>query len=94
MPESETKEIINRLLSGTIDMVTFTSSSTVTNFLKMLKGHDVKNLLKNVALASIGPITSDTIIKNGLYAKVEAGEFTIDGLITALKGYFAEKEVI
>lgn len=94
MPESGTEEIINRLLSGTLDMVTFTSSSTVTNFLKMLKGHDVKDLLKDVALASIGPITSGTIIKNGLNVKVEAEEFTIDGLITALKGYFAEKKVV
>lgn len=74
------KDYVQDLLrEGKIDLVTFTSSSTVENFLKLIDGD--KSLLEGVKIASIGPITSDTLRKNGLNADVEAEEFTIPGLV-------------
>ncbi|MBI4906631.1 MAG: uroporphyrinogen-III C-methyltransferase [Acidobacteria bacterium] len=60
--------------------VTFTSSSTVKNFLA-LAGAEV---LGGVRIASIGPVTSETVRMHGLRVDVEAGEHTLDGLIGAL----------
>jgi uroporphyrinogen-III synthase len=61
--------------------ITFTSSSTVRNFIALL---GKKPLLDGIHLASIGPVTSATIRKLGLPVDVEATEYTIPGLIKAL----------
>ncbi len=80
--------LMDMLKAGEIDAVTFTSSSTVTNFLALLEGQDIASLLEGVTLASIGPITSDTIRAKGLAPDIEADSFTIDGLIDALLGHY------
>jgi uroporphyrinogen III methyltransferase/synthase len=67
----------------TIDYVTFTSSSTVENFIKLL-GKDYRRKLKDIKCASIGPVTSSTLEKHGLKADVEAKVYTIDGLVDAM----------
>ncbi|GAW29975.1 uroporphyrinogen-III C-methyltransferase [Carboxydocella sp. ULO1] len=78
------KALLRRLLQEkTISWVTFTSSSTVKNFIKLL-GEDYQELLQAVKLASIGPITSQTARELGLTLTVEAREYTIDGLVTAI----------
>jgi uroporphyrinogen-III synthase len=63
-------------------VVTFTSSSTVRNFIALL-GPD-KACIKNMCLASIGPVTSSTLRELGLQVDVEAKEFTIPGLAAAI----------
>ncbi|KLU66860.1 uroporphyrinogen-III C-methyltransferase [Desulfosporosinus acididurans] len=70
------------LQSKEIDRVTFTSSSTVKNFIKLLDGKT--ELLQNVLLYSIGPITSATAREMGLTIHREASEYTIQGLVEAL----------
>jgi uroporphyrinogen III methyltransferase / synthase len=67
-----------------IHCVTFTSSSTVKNFVDLLGADDIPRLLKGVKLASIGPITSAAARDLGLTIDMEAGEYTIDGLVAAL----------
>ena len=70
-------------------MVTFTSSSTVTNFLKVLGGN--KELLGGIACAAIGPVTAATCNKNGITPAVTAGTFTIAGLTDAIKSYYTKE---
>jgi uroporphyrinogen-III synthase len=71
-------------------VVPFTSSSTVRNFVELLGGrrrppHTTQNnLLDGVRLASIGPITSATLREFGLPVHVEAEEYTIAGLTRAI----------
>ena len=74
------------MTDGSASVVTFTSSSTVTNLLNVLGEH--KDLLHKAALAAIGPITADTMRKHGLTPAVEAKQYTIDGLIAAIRKYF------
>ncbi len=81
-----------RLEAGEIDAVTFTSSSTVRNFCDLI-GDAVgkerfRDLMSGVACLSIGPVTSRTIVGEGLSVSVEAEEFTIPGLVTATQAYF------
>jgi uroporphyrinogen III methyltransferase/synthase len=63
--------------------ITFTSSSTVNNFVK-LAGREAVSEMK---IASIGPITSATAREHGLNVDVEASPHTIEGLVTALVNF-------
>jgi len=63
------------------DVITFTSSSTVRNFVTLL---GKKSLPEGLRLASIGPVTSSTLRELGLPVDIEATEYTIPGLIKAL----------
>src|SRR5579864_6417052 len=67
-------------------LVTFTSSSTVKNFVTLLgNGRRVpSNRMQGMRTASIGPITSSTLRELGLPVDIEASEFTIPGLIAAI----------
>lgn len=71
----------------TADLVTFTSSSTVKNFVEMF---GIETLSK-IPSASIGPITSDTIRSFNVEPVVTAEEFTISGLVNAIEKYFRGK---
>ncbi|WP_022853829.1 uroporphyrinogen-III C-methyltransferase [Thermodesulfatator atlanticus] len=87
LPEEEAKRLKEELKKG-VHLITFTSSSTAKNLLKML-GDDASALLKGVVLASIGPITSETLKKAGFPPQIEAKEYTIPGLVKAIVEYFA-----
>jgi uroporphyrinogen-III synthase len=67
--------------------ITFTSSSTVKNFVRMAG----KTSLGEVLLASIGPVTSATLLECGLPADVEAKEYSMPGLVAAIEGAFTTK---
>ena len=91
--ETDAGPALNDLLEkGEIDAVTFTSSSTVTNFMSLLPEGRAAELMKQVTIASIGPITSDTIRTFGLTPTVEADPYTIDGLVAALLSCYARGE--
>lgn len=75
---------LKRISKDGIDWVTFTSSSTAENFMKLI-GKSYRNVLKRVKLASIGPVTSVTLRKFGLKPAAEAKVYTIDGLVEAIK---------
>jgi uroporphyrinogen-III synthase len=67
-------------------IVTFTSSSTAKNFVELLGNSNVgrQRWLKQIQLASIGPVTSATLRKLQLPVAIEAREFTMGGLIRAI----------
>ena len=80
-------ELVARLEAGTIDMVTFTSSSTVKNFKRLLPPDRADQLMQGILVASIGPITSQTARDLGLAVDVEAESYTIPGLVQAIVGH-------
>lgn len=84
VPEIEDAAIAQRLASGEIDMVTFTSSSTVKNLVKMLANITP---LQQVKIACIGPVTADTARSFALEPDIVAKEYTIDGLVRSIKEY-------
>ncbi|MFP4145419.1 MAG: uroporphyrinogen-III C-methyltransferase [Phycisphaeraceae bacterium] len=76
------EDALEALRDQRVDWVTFTSSSTAENLVTLLK--DEADLLKHVRIASIGPITSETVRKLGYEVAVEADVSNIDGLVDAL----------
>lgn len=87
IPKHESKELVEILKERKIDIITFTSSSTAKNFYEIF-GESNKDLLENITLASIGPITSKTANDLGMKINIEAEEFTIDGLVEGIVKYF------
>ncbi|WP_167577555.1 uroporphyrinogen-III synthase [Ammoniphilus sp. YIM 78166] len=77
-------QMIEMLQSGQIDIITFTSSSTVRNFCELLRGQNRDKLLAKAKIACIGPITAETAEKLGLKVDRVATDYTIDGLVQVL----------
>jgi len=84
VPEPTPEEIV--AISETVDLITFTSSSTVKNFKKLW---DKKTeAFSGSLIAAIGPITANTAKEEGFKVDIEATEYTIHGLVQAILAYY------
>ena len=83
--------LIDALEKGKVDMVTFTSSSTVKNFRSLLPDDRVQTLMEPVTVASIGPITSETAVGIGFRVDVTAGTYTVPGLVEAILDHYGRR---
>ena len=87
---SVSEELANamQLISdGKIDVVTFTSGSTVRSFVSEVKEN--VQLRSKFVSASIGPITSQALREAGLEPGIEAAVYNVDGLVEAIERYFS-----
>ncbi|MFH1984107.1 MAG: uroporphyrinogen-III C-methyltransferase [Pseudomonadota bacterium] len=82
-------ELLTALENAQIDMVTFTSSSTATNFKALLPEGRLAELMAPVTAASIGPITTETAEALGFTVALTADDYTIPGLCEAILKYYA-----
>jgi uroporphyrinogen III methyltransferase / synthase len=82
-PESP-DALADALMAFAPDVLTFTSSSTVRNFCRMLGQERVEVLKKSASFAVIGPITAQTARELGIQPAIEAEEHSIPGLIQAI----------
>ena len=83
-------DLLSQLENNEVDLVTFTSSSTVKNFKNLLPEKKIDVLMKNVIVASIGPITSDTAKNLGFNVHITAESYTIQGLCQAILDYYVK----
>jgi len=77
-----------KIESREVDAVTFSSSSTVTHFLSGVGDKNTSHL-RQICLASIGPITSETLRRRGLEPTLEANPYTMEALVSALVQHFS-----
>jgi len=87
----EAKTLREHLKAKQIHAVTFTSSSTVTNFCRALGEADLPALLDGVTIACIGPITAATAREHHLTPHITCAEYTIPALAAALAAHFADQ---
>jgi uroporphyrinogen III methyltransferase/synthase len=87
-PAAARERLFSAVADGQVDVVLFTSSSTVTQILQAL-GREAASLLSRVTVASIGPVTSRTLMEAGISADVTAEQSTVDGLLDSLERHFA-----
>lgn len=87
-PERLPPETLFALEKRSVDCITFTSSSTVQNLAAMLGEELMLDMLKGVAVASIGPITSKSCRDLGLRVDIEPESSTLDDLVKALEVHF------
>ena len=85
LPSGASGRLAEALESG-VDVITFTSSSTVTNLMALLDG-DVYRI-EGVGIACIGPVTAETARKAGLSVDILAEDSTAAGLVEAIVGHY------
>jgi len=84
---AELEKLMNE---GKVDVITFTSPSTVHNFMEIMGRNYVTP--KGVRIACIGPVTAAAVKKAGLPTDIIQERYTIPGLVETLTKYFSKKE--
>ena len=87
-PASVPPEAAEALAEGRVDILTFTSSSTVHNFAGLVGQEAFQELAARGTVASIGPITTATLSEYGITPQIEPAAFTIPALAAAIVEYF------
>ncbi|HVA78826.1 MAG TPA: uroporphyrinogen-III C-methyltransferase [Candidatus Binataceae bacterium] len=72
-----------RAMAGEIDLVAFTSSSTVENFCEL-----IGDAARGLAAAVIGPITAATAVEHGFKVVVQPADYTADALLAAIRAHY------
>ena len=86
--EAASQDVYRMLLDREIDAVTFTSASTVRNFVQMLGDEQAVDLLGSTTVAAIGPVTAEAAQQLGIRTAVMPAEYTIPALVDALVTHF------
>jgi len=89
IPTSKVKQLFK---SGEIDLITFTSPSTFTNFVSLMGGKPIKQLLKGSTVAAIGPVTKKEIVHHGVRVTVTATTNTVPHLVEDIIAYYQSKK--
>lgn len=89
LPSVDTARLRGMFRENKIDMITFTSSSTVAHFMQLFSDENVSALIAGATIACIGPITSKTVEDMGLRVDVVSEEYTIPGLVRAIVAYYS-----
>ncbi len=82
-PETHAKRLIRFIKEGRITVATFTSAATFNNFLKIVD-KDAKGLLRDVAIAVIGPVTRRAVEKAGLKVDIMPARATINDMVASI----------
>lgn len=88
LPSSDARPLAVLLKQRKVDVITFTSSSTVKNFVRLFDGRRLSEIAAGSAIACIGPITAESVEQLGGRVDITAKEFTIAGLVSALVEHF------
>lgn len=84
-------DVYRMLLEKAIDAVTFTSASTVRNFVRMYGSDQAADLLRSTTVASIGPVTAEAAEQLGITTDIMPDEYTIPALVQALVRYYEKR---
>lgn len=91
-PVSDVERLRRLFEEKKVSAVTFTSSSTVNNFVEMLGEKEYKKLIEGVVIACIGPVTAKTAREYGMDVRIMPNEYTIPALIDAMAEYFGQRK--
>jgi uroporphyrinogen III methyltransferase/synthase len=83
-PNVKSEDILGRLTAQRIDVITFTSSSTISNFAELLGLTDLSSLLSKSLVACIGPVTAKTAAKYGLRETISPEAYNADELVKVI----------
>jgi len=88
-PETHGKRLQRFLKQGKVSVATFTSAATFNNFME-ITGEDAQALLKDVAIAVIGPVTAKAVEKAGLKVSIMPETATVEAMVQEII-HWAEK---
>jgi len=84
IPRDLTPQRLKSVLSEGVDLVTFTSPSTIRNLARVIGDSELERFLRNVKIACIGPVTAHAVRELGLDVEVVAKNHTICALVEAI----------
>ena len=87
-PEYSQDQLGELFNNGKIDMITFTSPSTVDNFLALFEGKSIYEELSKVEVACIGQITAQKATEIGLNVTIVPDEYTVNALTRAIVEFY------
>ena len=90
-PEMHGKRLKRFLKEGRISVATFTSAPTFDNFIEIM-GTDADELLRDVAIAVIGPVTARAVEKAGLKVEIMPETATIEAMVEAIIKWVIKKK--
>ena len=91
LPQGAAPELRALLAEGKIDLVTFTSPSTVRHFVTMSGGGSTRDLLGKTAVGCIGPVTAEAARARGLEVHVQPEEYAVAALTRAIVEHFTAR---
>lgn len=84
IPRDLTPERLKSIIDNGVDLVTFTSPSTVRNLAQALGDGELERFLRNVKVACIGPVTAEAATELGIGVDIVAQNHTVDSLVEAI----------
>lgn len=84
IPNDLTMERFTSILTEGLDLVTFTSPSTIRNLAHVVGDKQLVNFMRNVKVACIGPVTVDAARGFGMKVDIVAKSHTVDSLVEAI----------
>jgi uroporphyrinogen III methyltransferase / synthase len=92
MPETDSQSILGLLQNEGIDVITFTSSSTVHNFAALIGKAHLSELLQNSLIACIGPVTRASAEEYHLQNMIQPNRSTTEALVEAIVQAISSKQ--
>ena len=92
IPKVDSEKVRRLFKNREIDLITFTSPSTFTHFVTLMKGNPLRELLRGVTILAIGPVTKKEIEKWGIKVTITASPHTISGVVDAIISYYRTKK--
>lgn len=86
------QKLYQAIVNKEVDLITFTSSSTVIHFIELLKDTKWQSYIDRVTVACIGPITAETAKLHNIRVDIIPREYTITGLMKAMITFIQEEE--
>jgi len=84
IPRHLTPESLKSILAEGMDLIIFTSPSTVRNLARIMSHGALAGFMRDIKVACIGPVTADAVEELGIGVDVIAKTHTIDGLVEAI----------
>ncbi len=88
-PKEGDPDVYGMLLEKRIDVVTFTSASTVRNFVRVFGAEQAADLLRATTVASIGPVTAEAAEQHHIHTSIVPETYTVPALVEAIVAHFA-----
>ena len=87
LPRSNAQELHSLLLRNAVDVVTFTSSSTVHNFVALFEG-SLAEVLRHTIIGCIGPVTAETARSYGMDVTIQPQTYTVPAFVEAIVQFY------